>query len=94
MSLLNFIADPVIIVDLSGNFLLMNNVFQEVTGFKNDEWIGKSSLETNILTLENKAVLIENLKKRNLGLHVEPYEVFFTGQTGRKKFYEVNAKKK
>ena len=49
ITLLNFIADPVIIIDEKGHFLLMNKAYEKVTGYKNDEYAGKHSLETDKL---------------------------------------------
>jgi PAS domain S-box-containing protein len=91
--LLNLLSDPAVIVDEKGNFLIVNDVFEEVTGLKRSELIGKPFLNTNIATAESKPILLENLKKRMQGIPVEPYEVYFTGKTGETMCVEAKGKK-
>jgi len=91
--LLNLLSDPAVIVDEKGLFLIVNDVFEEVTGLKRREIIGKPFLNLNIVTAESKAVLLENLKKRMQGVPVEPYEVYFTGKTGETMCVEVKGRK-
>src|SRR4030042_4472254 len=91
--LLNLLSDPAVIVDEKGNFLIVNDVFEEVTGLKRREIIGKPFLNTNIATAERKAILLENLKKRMQGTPVEPYEVYFTGKAGENRWVEVKGRK-
>ncbi len=93
ITLLNFIADPVILLDEKGNFLLMNKAYEKVTGYKNDEYTGKACLDTDNLSLENKALLKESMQKRISGLHVAPYELTFLDINKKTKTYEVNGKK-
>ena len=92
MTLLNFLADPVVIVDAKGRFLWINNAFEAITGLSKEKEIGKFFLEMNILPVESKNILFENLKKRKMGLPVEPYEINFTSVTGEVRFVEVKAK--
>ncbi len=94
IALLNLIADPAVVVDEEGFFVILNEAFESYTGLKNEQLIGTSFLDLEIVHPKSKALLLENLKKRCIGLHVEPYEVSFinhkTGETG---YFEVNAKK-
>ncbi len=92
IALLNFIADPVIIVDETGHFLLMNKAYEEATGYKNDEYRGKSSLATKGLAPRDKKLVKENLKKRATGLYIPPYELTFIAKK-KPRFFEINAKK-
>jgi PAS domain S-box-containing protein len=62
--LLNLLSDPAAIVDGKGNFLTVNDAFEEVTGLSWKELIGNPFVKFNILTPESKTVLLENLKKR------------------------------
>src|SRR5271157_5098116 len=87
--LLNLLPDPAAIVDGKGNFLTVNNAFQERTGVSRKELVGTPILKLNIFTPESKAVFLENLKKRLRGTPVEPYEVCFTGKAGETKCAEV-----
>src|SRR3972149_3283822 len=91
-SLLNFIADPVVVIDEKGRFLLVNMAFEGLTGLKKEKVIGKSFLDLNNLNGVNKLILLENLRKRNLGTAVEPYEITFSDTNGETKHAEVKAK--
>jgi PAS domain S-box-containing protein len=93
ITLLNFIADPAIIVDGKGRFLVVNDAFMDLTGLRKKELIGTAFLDLSVLTAENKAILFKNLEKRIKGVHVEPYEISFTNQTGETRYAEVKAKK-
>jgi PAS domain S-box-containing protein len=93
IALLNFIADPVVIVYEKGLFLVVNNAFTDLTGLKEAELIGTSFLDLPILSAENKAMLFQNLEKRMDGANVEPYEISFKNQTGETRYTEVKAKK-
>jgi PAS domain S-box-containing protein len=92
ITLLNFIADPVIIIDQTGHFLLMNKAYEKATGYKNDKCQGKSSLATKELSAEDKKLLKENIKKRAAGQHIPPYEITFLDKKDPR-VYEINAKK-
>jgi len=93
ITLLNFIADPAVIVDWKGLFLVVNYAFVELTGLRKKELIGTAFFDLPILSAENKATLLENLEKRLKGLHVEPYEISFKNRTGETRHAEVKAKK-
>src|SRR3989304_4617825 len=92
-ALLNFIADPVVIVDEKGRFLLVNMAFEGLTGLAKEKVIGKSFLDLNNLNGVNKLILLENLRKRNAGIAVEPYEITFSDTNGETRHAEVKAKK-
>ena len=91
--LLNLLSDPAVIIDGKGNFLMVNDAFEDVTGLSWKELIGNPFLKLNILSAESKAVLLENLKKRMQGAPVKPYEVCFTAKAGENRYVEVKGKK-
>jgi PAS domain S-box-containing protein len=93
ITLLNFIVDPAVIVDEKGNFLIVNNAFMDLTGLSKKQLIGTSFLNAKILTVESKATLLKNFKKRMKGSLVEPYEISFRDKTGKLRYVEVKAKK-
>jgi PAS domain S-box-containing protein len=93
ISLLNFIADPAVIVDEKGCILLTNNAFEGITSLSAKEVIGKVFLEVDILPAESKKLILENFKKRMQGLPVEPYEITFTNKNGELEYAEIKAKK-
>lgn len=93
LSLLNFIADPAIIIDENGNFLLMNHAFEKVTGFRNDESTGKNALITSNLSPEDIALIKKNRQKRQQGVDVAPYDITIKTPEGSKRCFELNAKK-
>ena len=93
ITLLNFIADPAVIVDEKGIFLVVNDAFMELTGLKKKELIGRAFVELNILNAEAKVLLFKNFTKRMKGADVEPYEFSFQNRAGETRYAEVKAKK-
>jgi PAS domain S-box-containing protein len=91
--LLNLLSDPAVIIDGKGNFLMVNDAFEDVTGLSWKELIETPFFKINLLTPESKVVLLENLKKRMQGAPVEPYEVCFADKLGEKRCVEVKGKK-
>ena len=92
-ALLNLLSEPAVIVNEKGFLLIINDVFEEVTGLKSREVLGKPFMSTNIATAENKARLLKNLKKRMQGTNVKPYEICFTGKNGKALYVEVKGRK-
>jgi PAS domain S-box-containing protein len=92
VALVNFVADPLTIVDERGRFLVVNNAFEDLTGLKAEELIGTAFLEMTILSAESKMILLENLKKRMQGVSVEPYEIVFAAKNGETRYVEVKAR--
>ena len=90
-TLFNLMADPVVIVDSRGKFLEATDRVREITGYEKEELLGKNFLKTNIVTVRSKAILLKNLAKRMMGMHVVPYEVEVVTKDGEKLPYEVNA---
>jgi len=92
-NLLNFIADPVLIVDDKGYLLLVNNATEALAGLSSKDLIGKSLSELKRLDEKSKVLLFENQKRRLAGVFVEPYEITFKGENGESRYAEVTAKK-
>jgi len=92
-TLFNLMPDPVVIVDAKGKLLAVNDKVEEKTGFKREELLGKNFLETKIVTAKSKTILIKNLAKRMMGMHVAPYEVEVLTKDGKKLIVEINATK-
>ena len=92
-TLFNLMPDPVVIVDGKGNFLAVNDKVEEKTGFKREELLGKNFLKTKIVTAKSKTILIKNLTKRMMGMHVAPYEVEVLTKDDKKLTVDVNATK-
>jgi len=92
-SLVNLIADPVVIVDHKGHLLEINDKALELTGFNKEEFLGKNFMKMDIVTTKSKAILIKNLAKRMMGIHVKPYEIEANTKSGEIIHLEVNANK-
>jgi len=93
IALLNFIADPAIIVEGKGQFLAVNDAFTHLTGLKKKELVGTAFLNVSNLPAKSKKILMENLKKRMKDIVVKQYEIGFTDKSGDKRYAEVKAKK-
>ncbi|MDH5391083.1 MAG: PAS domain S-box protein, partial [Candidatus Bathyarchaeota archaeon] len=92
-TLFNLMPDPVAIVDQKGKFLAVNDKVEEITGFKREELLEKNFLRIEIATAKSKAILIKNLAKRMMGMHIAPYEIEGLTKNGKKIPLEVNATK-
>jgi len=92
-TLFNLMVDPVAIVDKKGKILEVTQRVEEITGFKREELVGKNFLETKIATTKSKAIMIKNLAKRMMGMHMAPYGVEIFTKDGKKLPYEINAAK-
>lgn len=92
-TLLNLMADPVVIIDKKGKFLEISDKVTGISGFKKEELIGKNFLRTNILTKKSKAILVKNLALKMLGMSVKPYEIEGLTKDRKKLLIEVNTKK-
>ncbi len=92
-SLVNVIAEPVVIVDHKGNFLEINDKVNEMTGFSKADLIGKNFLKTDIVTAKSKAILVKKLAKRMMGRSIKPYEIEAKTKDGKSIYLEVNAQK-
>jgi len=93
ITLLNFIADPAVIVDDNGLFLAVNKAFESATGLSRKNLINTPFSKVKNLSTESRKLLLENLKKRMSGAGAEPYEITFSGMHGEKRVSEVKAKK-
>ncbi len=90
-TLFSTMVDPVVIIDSEGVFVEATDNVEEVTGFAKEELLGRSFLETGIVTEESKAMISENLAKRRAGVNVAPCGVEVLTKDGRKLPFEVNA---
>ncbi|MEM3441633.1 MAG: PAS domain S-box protein, partial [Candidatus Bathyarchaeia archaeon] len=91
-SLLNLLFDPAVLVDENGRFIAVNVAFEEITGLKQNQIIGKFFFELSNIPEESKAILLENFKRRIQGVKVAPYEVCITDGSGSTRFVEVKGK--
>jgi PAS domain S-box-containing protein len=93
ITLINFIADPAVIVDYRGQFLVVNKAFEDITGLSRKDLINKPFLKVKNLPAESKTLLLKNLKKRMQDVDTEPYEITFSGKNNETRYAEVKAKK-
>lgn len=91
--LFHVMVDPVIIVDKKGVFLEITDRMEEIIGYKREEFMGKSFLNTKLATAKSKAIMMKNLTKRLMGMDVKPYEVEMIAKDGKKIPFEINALK-
>jgi PAS domain S-box-containing protein len=92
-SLFNLMVDPVVIVDGKGKILEVTEKAEAITGFKREELVEKNFFKTGIASAKTKAIMMKDLVKRMMGMHVLPYEVEILTKDGRKLPYEINAAK-
>lgn len=90
--ILGVFADPVIVVDSSGQVLAANNIIGKYT-YPAEQLVSKNLFELKLFNKEQAAIIKENMGKRLKGTHVDPYEVTLKSTNGQETALEVNAKK-
>lgn len=90
-TLFDIMVDPVAIVERSGKILQVTRKVEEVTGFKKEELVGKNFLRLKIATTKAKAIMLQNLLKRMMGMKIAPYEIEILRKDGEKIPFEINA---
>ena len=90
--ILGAIADPVIVVDASGQVIAANNIIEKYAK-PAEELVNKNLFEQKLFDEKETTILKENMGKRLKGIHVEPYEVTLKNENGQETTVEVNAKK-
>lgn len=91
--LINLIPDPIVIVNKKGKFIAISDKIESITGFKEEELLGKNFLKTKIVTAKSKAILIKNLAKRMLGEKITSYEIDVISKDGKILPFEVSGHK-
>ena len=91
-ALSDLIADPLVIIDTGTIVQAANKAVKQVTGYSQEELVGKSFLQLEFLDGENKAILAKNFEKRMNGVDIEPYDVKFTARNGQARYVEVRGK--
>jgi PAS domain S-box-containing protein len=89
--LLSLVGDPIVIVNEQKNILFVNSAFQKILGTNESQVVGKSFLQLSNFPEPSRILLAQNLKKRNTGLHIAPYEVDVFDVAGKNRRFEVKA---
>ena len=84
-------VDPVFLVDLKGNILMVNKKFEDRLGYSRNEVIGKGLLELGLIAPESLNVAAKNFLKRLRGIDVPPYEIYMVAKDGRIMPFELNS---
>lgn len=92
IEILGVIADPVIVVDPSGQVIAANNIIGKYT-YPAEQLLNKNLFELKLFDEKQAATIKQNMDKRLKGTHVDPYEVTLRGANGKEAALEVNAKK-
>lgn len=91
-AILGFIADPVVVVDSSGQILAANNILGKYSQPASD-LVNKNISELQLFDEKHAFMIKENLSKRLQGDQIEPYEVKMKSKDGKDVLLEINAKK-
>ena len=91
--LFSLLPDPAVIVDSKGTFLALSPNITSISGFQIEELLGNNFLTTELITAHSKAILLKNLTKRMVGLHIDPYQIEIRAKDGRILQFELNASK-
>ncbi|MBU1037950.1 MAG: PAS domain S-box protein, partial [Candidatus Omnitrophica bacterium] len=84
-------ADLVAVVDLYGNFIELNNKFEEESGWSRKEMLGKNVITSGIMTLESSAKIAYYMAQIIAGKDIPIFEVTGVTKQGEKVPYELRA---
>ncbi|NLF89579.1 PAS domain S-box protein, partial [Candidatus Bathyarchaeota archaeon] len=90
--IIGVIADPVIVIDSTGQVIAANNIFGKYTKTV-EELVNKNLFEQHIFDEKQNLKIKRNMVKRLRGTHIEPYEVTLKDENGQETALEINAKK-
>jgi PAS domain S-box-containing protein len=90
--ILGVIADPVIVIDYTGQVIAANSIIGKYTK-PAEELVDKNIFEQNLFDEKQAARIKENIAKRLKGTHIEPYEIMLKNENGQEAALEINAKK-
>ncbi len=82
--------DIIIVLDSGGKFKLINQLWESITGYKREEWMGKPF--TEILAPEYIDIALDKFKLALNGREIKAFEIEILGRDGRKIPLEVNAR--
>ncbi len=85
--------DSILFIDKKGKIVDFNDRLVEISGYRQDELIGKSiRTMASMVTSKSLATIISNFIKRMAGLHISPYEVEMVKKNGELLNVEINAR--
>ncbi len=86
------IADPVIVVDSTGQVVAANNIIGRYTK-PAEELVNENIFEQNLFDKKQAVIIKRNIAKRLNGTHVDPYEVVLKDKNGQKAALEIKVQK-
>jgi PAS domain S-box-containing protein len=81
------VKDVIYTISINGEFLNLNKVFETITGYKINDWIGKSYLD--IVHPNDKHIAIEAFSRIISGENINPFEVRIRASSGKYIFSEI-----
>ncbi len=89
-NLIEYANDAIFTLDLNGAFQLVNKKFEEITGIKREEVIGKKMVEIELIEPEYSELVDQDIKKKIRGEPGEPYEIEIINREGERKYLELS----
>jgi len=83
--------DGLILVDISGRILDINEKAAEIAEKKREDIIGKSFLELELVNSKALPLLVEKLRQSSMGRKLEAFELEVSSHTGVKKTVEIGS---
>jgi PAS domain S-box-containing protein len=83
--------DGIITLDTTGCVIAINKKLEQMTGYRQEDFLGKNIAEFDMLTRKSLKLTLENFSKRIRGIGVPPYEIEIIASDGARLFAELNA---
>ena len=90
-NLLESSPDPIIIIDLKGNFIFANDACKKYSGYNKDEIIGKTAKKAPFITKESKELILKNIRNRfTKKKYLRSYNIDIKDKSGKIKTFEIH----
>ena len=83
--------DALVLLDSTGKLIRMNKAVTDISGFTEEDLIGKRIQDLGIFPPTSLARIVANFKKRMLGKNIPPYEVDIKTKKGTRLTVEISA---
>ena len=85
--LIDFIPDPVVVVDSLGKIVLANKIIGKYTSYTKEQLIGKNFIELGFISKETKKLITKN---KLAGSSIPSFEIKITSKNGETKCFKIS----
>lgn len=92
-ALIDLIPAALLVIDPTGKIMAANKMVRIYTGLEKEDLIGTNFLKQNLFGVAEERILMENIRERQAGSNIAPYEIRIRTEKGKVRFLEVTSNK-